>query len=206
MKNRIASIVAIALSIFTLTSKAENVERSFKIEGTNINITAIDNAKSVVVTLTNTATGDLTVVLEDAFGTNYATDKVKSSTQFAKKYNLAKLEKGNYRLVITKNAFKTIQPFELTDVNIVLNELERKDKFLPSISQKDKKIDVNVLLGNYSNVIVKIYDSTGKLAYSDKNYVVLTLHKRYDLSKLATGAYVVEVLAGDETQYFSINL
>jgi hypothetical protein len=206
MKNRISSIVAIALSIFTFTAKADNVERSFKIEGTNINITAIDNSKTVMVTLTNTATGDLTVVLEDASGTKYATDAIKSSARFAKKYNLSQLEAGNYRLVVTKNAFKTIQPFELTNRAVILNELERKDKFLPTISQKDNKMDVNVLLGNYSNVIVKVYDTEGKLAFTDKNYVVLTLHKRYDLSKLAKGSYVVEVLAGDETQYFTIVL
>ena len=52
----------------------------------------------------------------------------------------------------------------------------------------------------------KVYDSEGKLAFADKNYVVLTLHKRYDLSKLPKGTYIVEVLAGDETQNFTVTL
>lgn len=206
MKTRIFSILAIAISMFATTLKADNVERRFNLEGTNIRITAIENSKTLIVTLANTATGELTVSLEDAYGEKFATDKVKSSAYFAKRYNLTQLEAGKYRLVVTKNLIKTIQPFELTNRNILLNELERKDKFLPTVSQKDKKLDVNVLLGNYSNIIVSMYSTDGFKAFEDKNYVVLTLNKRYDLSKVPVGTYIVEVVAGDETQYFTITL
>ena len=206
MKTRLSFILALAVLMFTTTLKADSVENIFILEGANIRITAIENSKSVMVTLNNTSTGEMTVALEDALGTSFATDKVKPSARFAKKYNLSQLEAGNYRLVVTKNFVKTIQPFELTYRAVVLNELERKEKFLPSINQSGKNVDVNVLLGNYSNIIVKIYGNDGLMSFEDKNYVVLTLHKRYDLSKLPVGTYVVEVLAGDETQYFNINL
>jgi hypothetical protein len=119
---------------------------------------------------------------------------------------LSQLESGKYRLVVTKNLVKTVQPFELTNRAVVLNELERKDKFVPMVSEKDKKLDVNVLLGNYSNVTVKIYTNEGRLVFENKNYVVLTLNKRYDLSKMNAGTYMVEILAGDETEYFTITL
>jgi hypothetical protein len=206
MKTRLSFILALAVSMFTTTLKADSLENIFTLEGANIRITAIENSKSVMVTLNNTSTGEMTVVLQDAFGARFATDKIKPAARFAKKYNLSQLEAGNYKLVVTKNFVKTIQPFELTYRAVVLNELERKEKFLPSINQSGKNIDVNVLLGNYSNIIVKIYGNDGLTSFEDKNYVVLTLHKRYDLSKLPAGSYVVEVLAGDETQYFNINL
>ncbi len=206
MKKFASSILAIALTIASFTAKAENVERIFNLEGTKINITAIENSKTVVVTLSNNANGEMSVSLEDAYGEKFATDMVKAPAYFAKRYNLSQLEAGQYRLVITKNLLKTIQPFELTRTNIVLNELERKEKFLPNISQKGKKMDVNVLLGNYSNIIVKMYNNEGQMAFEDKHYVVLTLNKRYDLSKVAAGSYVVEVIAGDETQYFTVTL
>ena len=206
MKNRISSIVAIALSIFSFTLNAENVERNFTVEGTNINITAIENSKTVVVTLNNTATGEMTVVLQDASGNTFTTDKVKSNAHFAKKYNLSQLEMGNYRLVVTKNAIKTIQPFELTNKNVVLNELDRKEKFLPTVTLKNGKLDVNVLLSNYANINVKVLNNEGTPIFSDKNYVVFTLNKRYDMSKLPSGTYIVEVLAGDATEYFTVKL
>jgi hypothetical protein len=206
MKITFSFILALAISMFSTTLKAENTERMFTVEGANIRITALENSKTVMVTLTNTSTGEVTVALEDAFGSNFAKDNVKSTASFSKKYNLSQLEAGNYRLVVTKNFVKTIQPFELTSRNIVLNELERKEKFLPSINHSGNRLDVNVLLGNYSNVIVKVYSNDGLISFEDKNYVLLTLHKRYDLSKLPAGAYIVEVLAGDETQYYNINL
>lgn len=206
MKKFFASILAIAFTCVSFTAQAENVERIFTVEGTKINITAIENSKTVVVTLTNNALSEMTVALEDAFGENFATDKVKPSAHFAKRYNLSQLEAGKYRLVVTKNLVKTIQPFELTHRNIILNELERKDKFLPTVIQRDKKLDVNVLLGNYSNIIVKMYNNEGVKTFEDKHYVVLTLNKRYDLSQIPKGTYVVEVIAGDETQYFTISL
>jgi fibronectin type 3 domain-containing protein len=206
MKIRLSFILAIAISMLSTTLKAENVDRFFNIEGTSIRITAIENSKTVMVTLNNTSKGDVTVALEDAFGANFATDKVKSTAKFAKKYNLAQLETGNYRLVVTKNFVKTIQPFELTSRNIVLNELERREKFLPSIKHTGNTLDVNVLLGNYSNIVVRIYGNDGLVSFEDKNYVVLTLHKRFDLSKLPAGTYIVEVMAGDDTQFYNINL
>jgi hypothetical protein len=206
MKKLFASTFAIALSIFATTANAENVERILKIEGTNINITAVENSKTVMVSLNNNANGEMTITLEDAFGEKFASDVIKPTARFAKRYNLAQLETGKYRIVLTKNAVKTIQPFELTNRNIILNESERKEKFLPSISQKGKKLDVNVLLGNFSNIIVKMYNNEGVTTFEDKNYVVLTLNKRYDLSALNAGTYVVEVIAGDEAQYFTVTI
>jgi hypothetical protein len=206
MKKLFASTFAIALSIFATTANAENVERILKIEGTNINITAVENSKTVMVSLNNNANGEMTITLEDAFGEKFASDAVKPTAHFAKRYNLAQLETGKYRIVLTKNAVKTIQPFELTNRNVILNESERKEKFLPSISQKGRKLDVNVLLGNYSNITVKMYNNEGMTTFEDKKYVVLTLNKRYDLSTLNAGTYVVEVIAGDETQYFTVTL
>ncbi|MDZ7881285.1 MAG: hypothetical protein U5L45_26720 [Saprospiraceae bacterium] len=198
--------MAFAVSMFTTTLTAENTERVLNVGGTNIRIMAIENSKTVMVTFSNTSEGEVTVALEDVYGARLVSDKVKSSERFAKKYNLSQLEAGNYRVAVTKNLRKTVQPFQLTSSSIVLNASERKEKFLPSIKFKGNTLDVNVLLGNYSNIIVKVYSNDGLVSFEDKNYVVLTLHKRFNLSKLPAGTYVVEVTAGDETQYYNVNL
>jgi hypothetical protein len=54
----------------------------------------------------------------------------------------------------------------------------RKDMFLPTVIQRDKKLDVNVRLGNYSNISVNMYNNEGVKTFEDKQYVVLTLNKR----------------------------
>lgn len=206
MNFRLSLILAFAVSMFTTTLTAENTERVLNVGGTNIRIMAIENSKTVMVTFSNTSEGEVTVALEDVYGARLVSDKVKSSERFAKKYNLSQLEAGNYRVAVTKNLRKTVQPFQLTSSSIVLNASERKEKFLPSIKFKGNTLDVNVLLGNYSNIIVKVYSNDGLVSFEDKNYVVLTLHKRFNLSKLPAGTYVVEVTAGDETQYYNVNL
>jgi hypothetical protein len=206
MRTKLFFILTLAITLFTNTVKAENGSFSYDLGGgTNVKISAIQNTKAVVVSLTNVTDEEVTIALEGNDGT-LAYDVVKGKPNFSKKYNLINLESGSYNVIVTKKATKTIQPFELTTKSVVLFESERKEKFLPSINQNGKKLDINVLLGNYSNIKVNIYDNEGRKVYDDINYVVMQLHKRYDLSKLPAGGYVVEVLAGDETQYFTIAL
>jgi hypothetical protein len=85
-----------------------------------------------------------------------------------------------------------------------MSGLDKKEKFLPTMSFNDGKLDVNVLLGNYSNIIVKLFDNEGRVVMSDKHYAEFKLNQRYDLSKLPAGTYVAEVLAGDETFSYSV--
>ena len=206
MKKSLFFVLALAITLFSSFVKAENGTFSYDLGGgTNVKISAVENAKAVVVSLSNSTKEEVTISLEGENGT-LITDNAKGKPSFSKKYILADLEPGQYRVVVKKKAIKTIQPFELTKNSVVLFESERKEKFLPSLSQKGFKIDVNVLLGNYSNIKVIIYDNEGRNVYNDINYVTLTLNKRYDLSQLGRGAYVIEVVAGDETQYFPIQL
>jgi hypothetical protein len=206
MKTRLFFILTLAITLFTNTVKADNGSFSYDLGGgTNLKISAVENTKAVVVSLTNVANEEVEITLEGNEGT-LANDVFKGKTNFTRTYNLKNLESGSYRVVVTKKLTKTIQPFELTNKSVVLFESERKEKFLPSINQNGKKLDINVLLGNYSNIKVYIYDNEGRKVYDDINYVVMLLHKRYDLSKLPAGGYVVEVVAGDETQYFPIAL
>ena len=203
MKTQLFLILTAATLLFSNTAKAENAERNFDLAGTNVRISAIN--KTVLVTL-NQVTDDVTIALENTDGITIVNDKIKATPHFAKKYNLVNLENGTYRFVITKKLVKTVQPFELTDKTIVMNETERREKFLPNVVQRGNKMDVNVLLGNYSNIKVNVYNNEGRKVFEEVNYVVLVLNKRYDLSNLTSGLYVVEVIAGDETQYFNVQL
>ncbi len=206
MKTRLFFILILAISLFTNTIKADNGSFSYDLGGgTNVKISAIQNTKAIVVSFTNVTEEGVTVSIEGQDGL-LVTDKVIAKPNFSKKYNLINLGVGSYSVIITKKATKTIQSFELTTHDVVLFETERKEKFMPSINQKGAKLDVNVLLGKYSNIKVNIYDNEGHKVYDDINYVLLNLHKRYDLSKLSSGGYVVEVMAGDENQYFPITL
>ena len=206
MKTQLFSVLMLAITLFSTTLKADNGSFSYDLGGgTNVKISAIQNTKAIVVSFTNITEEGVTVALEGEDGL-LVTDKVIAKPNYSKKYNLINLETGSYRVIITKKATKTIQSFELTAHDVVLFESERKEKFMPSINQKGSSVDINVLLGNYANIKVNIYDNSGHIVFDDINYVLLNLHKRYDLSKLPAGGYVVEVIASGDTQYFPITL
>ncbi len=205
MKSRtfLTTIFAIFLSIATF---ANNSERIIELSGSKVKIAAIENTKAVTITINNLSLDVLEISLESNDGDLLYSETAKNVTSYAKRLNLTQLQAGTYKLTIKKNLVKTIQPFELTETNVIMTESERKEKFLPNIVQKGHKLDINVMLGNYSNIHVKIYDNEGRLVFEDTNYVVITLNKRFDLNKLSSGIYIVEVNAGDETQYATITL
>jgi hypothetical protein len=177
-------------------------ENKFDLEGTAVKVTS--ESKSIVVNLGKVTKEEVSIKIEDAEGNVLLAETVKEIPFFAKRYNLSQLEKGNYKLTITKSTVRTVQPFQVTTEGIQISEIEKKEKFLPVLNQKGSKLDVNVLLGNYSNIIVSIVNNEGRKVFVDTNYVVMDLHKRYDLSKLASGVYIAEVKAGDETFYYTV--
>ena len=185
---------------------ANNSERFVELAGSSVKISAVANTKALTVNVNNLVNDVLEVSLQDAVGVVLYSETVKNTNSFTKRLSLVNLDAGHYILVIRKNLVKTVQPFELTETSVIISENERKEKFLPNIFQKGNKLDINVLLGKYSNVHVLIYDNEGRLMFEETNYVVLDLHKRFDLSNLSTGTYLVEVIAGDEVQYSTVSL
>ena len=205
MKSRTVFISIFAM-LLNVAIFANNSERFVELAGSSVKISAVANTKAITVNVNNLLNDVLEVSLEDADGVILYTETAKNTNSFTKRLSLVNLDAGHYVLTIKKNLVKTVQPFELTATSVIISENERKEKFLPNITQKGNKLDVNVLLGKYSNVHVLIYDNEGRLVFEETNYVVLDLHKRFDLSKLGTGTYLVEVVAGEEVQYSTLSL
>ena len=202
MKKSLFSILALVATLFTTTLSASVIENTFDLAGTSVKISASE--KSIVVNLGSVQKETVSIVIANTAGEVLMTETVKETPNFAKRYNLAQLENGAYTMTVTKKTVRTVQPFQITQTGLLISELEKKEKFIPIVNFNKGKLDVNVLLGNYSNITVTIMDNEGRVVNQDKNYVVLDLHKRYDLSNLSNGVYVIEVMAGDETFYQTI--
>ena len=185
---------------------ARDVEHNYTLSGTSVKISADENVKAVTIILNNIQNDVVKVTLENNDGTILFDESVSKTAYYSKKLNLSQLETGSYRIIVRKKLDKTIQPFELTSEGVQLNESERKVKFLPFVSQKGYTVNVNCLTSNYTNIFVKIYDNTGKLVFEDANYMVFQLHKTFNLSQLAEGTYIMEVVAGDESEYTTVKL
>ena len=101
-------------------------------------------------------------------------------------------------MIVTKKTVRTIQPFVITSKGILMVEAEKKETFMPIVTFKDNKLNVNMLLGDYGNITVKMYDEDSNKIMENKNYGVLVLHKMFNISALPKGSYVIEIRAGDE--------
>ncbi len=202
MKKSLFSVLALVATLFTTTLSANTVENTFDLAGTTVKISAAQ--KGIIVNLGSVQKETVFIVIKDADENILVTELVKETPNFVKRYNMSQMPNGTYTLTVTKKTQRTVQPFEITKAGLTITELEKKEKFIPVVHFQKDKLDVNVLLGKYSNITVTILDNEGRTVTTDKNYVVLDLHKRYNLSDLPHGAYIVEVMAGDETFYQTI--
>ena len=202
MKTKLFYALALAATMFTNILSANVIENVFDLAGTIVKISTAE--KSIIVNLGSVQKEVISIVIADADKNILVSETVKDNPNFVKRYNMSKLESGKYTLTVTKKTVRTVQPFEITAKNLVISTLDKKEKFLPVVSINKGKLDVNVLLGNYNNITVTILDNEGHEVTKDKNYVVLNLHKRYNLSELPNGIYVIEVIAGDETFYQTV--
>ena len=198
MKKQLLFVLAMTATLFTNTLSAHVNDFA----ATTVQFSAIK--KSMVVNLGNTEKEMVSVVIEDEKGNVLMSEKVKQSANFIKRYNMTQLENGAYTMTVTKTTIRTIQPFYITKSGIVITELEKKEKFMPVVTLKDNKLDVNVLLNNFGRIAVNIYDNAGRILKQDKSLDALNFHKRYNLAQMPEGAYVVEVTAGDETFYHTV--
>jgi Secretion system C-terminal sorting domain len=197
------STFAFAATLFVQTLSANNIENTFDLGGTSVRIAS--TAKNIIVNLGDVQKEEITINLLDENENMLLNETVKNVKGFTKKYNLSRLENGAYKMIITKKTVRTVQPFTIEDGEVKMSETEKKEKFLPTITFKDEKLDVNVLLGNYSNIIVKLFDNEGKEIMNEKHLAEFKLNKRYNLSNLQAGIYVAEVTAGDETFSYTIS-
>jgi hypothetical protein len=131
-------------------------------------------------------------------------ESVKNQAEFVKQFHVTDLQNGFYNLVITKKGSRIVQPFSIQCGTLSLSEKDKKVKYFPVFSQKNNQFDVSVFLGYSGTVSVNVLDEDKNTIFTKSYDNVSMLHKRFSLDSAAEGQYKVEVIAGDETFYFSM--
>lgn len=204
MKKIIILAIAFAATFLANTAFANPIKNTYYLAGTTVFFSTTTD-KAIIVNLGNVKGEAVTIAIENADGIRFMTETVKETAHFSKKYKVSKLDNGLYKVIVSKKTVRTTQPFEITSKSILMLETEKKEKFMPVVSFKENKLNVNVLLGNYGNITVTIYDAEANKIMENKNYVVLTLHKMFNVSALPKGSYVVDIMAGEEHFFQTIN-
>lgn len=190
----LALVLSTTFSISTMFANTLPVE----------DITIGNTTESITINWDNPTQQTIHVKIIDARQEIIMEETVKNQTDFMKYYPIADLQNGHYNLVITNRSNRITQPFSIENGTLNLSETDRKVKYIPAVSQKNNVFDVSVFLGYSGTITVNLIDEDKNKIFTQTYTNTSILHKRYNLANTAEGNYKVEVIAGDETFYYSI--
>lgn len=172
--------LAFTLLLGSLSLVATSTEPSISATGTKSFVIDKDLWKSETVS----------VVIDDASGSTIysAVQKLTKS----KRFNLQDLENGMYKVTISNNYKSVENEIVISDAGLVIN-FDANTTYKPVFAVNVDHIDLNFLAAG-KNTTVSIDDDNGNIWKSEIKHAK-SINKRYDLSKLRSGAYTMTVYA-----------
>jgi hypothetical protein len=121
-------------------------------------------------------------------------------------FNLEKVNPGRYRFVVSTSSKETLQPFEVMADDILIDEDKRQVYFVPTIRIGDDYVDVSWLNGKISDLTFEIQTSEGARVFEDELTNILKVERRYNLSQLERGEYMLVVSTPYKTHYERLSI
>ena len=203
MKNSMRYVLLLAVVLFTTAANAKLLPLSYD-NRSEVTVSAVQKVLSVKIT--DAESTEATITIENTEGVEVFTESLAGKAASFRKYNLQKLAVGEYKLIVKRKRSKLIQPFSVNVDNIDVKMATRETLYTPTAVLKDKKLDVSAVSFGKAGISLTIMNNLGTVVFEEKNNTEV-LQKRYDLSKLPYGAYIVEVVTyGNETEYFPISI
>ena len=205
MKNLLISASALFLMCFNnAPANASGTDNGNATISSTVSIVAEQKEKAVSLRITGSMKDIIDIRLTDDYGTTLYAETVKNTVLYTKKLVMANLNTGTYYLNVTRKMTRTTESMELTEAGLKLNENGRKDVMLPYVVLKDNKLDINCMAQRNTDIVVRLFDNEGKLIMEDVNHAVFNVIKRYDLTALSYGTYIVEVDYDDQTEFITL--
>jgi hypothetical protein len=202
MKFQFSLLTIVAFLLFSNTSLATEINPTNEAPTTNskVEIKGSDIEKALLIEFSIISEEDVTISIMNEEGATVHTDKAKSIKAFSKKFNLASLEKGDYTLKVTLNHCKITQVFEVTKKGIIVKETNRKEVYAPIIKEENSKFDITIptIKNKYS---VLVLNANGDTVFEETQKGLTQLNKRYNMSNLVKGDYLLQVTIDGESYY-----
>lgn len=159
-----------------------------------------DKAKMLLIQTEQWKSEKVNVQIKDESG-NLVLDESVKNVKSARRYNLKNLPNGIYTLEMSNTLKITIQNFEIVGTEVLVSK-EVKTTFKPVINWNNKNLDINLLtLGKKASL--NIYDDSNNIIFSE-NLNENVVNKRYNISKLSSGDYTVNMIVDGRSYYKSI--
>ena len=202
MKFQFSMLSMVAVFLTSNASFATEINPTNEAPATNskVEIKGSDIEKALLIEFSNINEEDVSITIMNDEGATVHTDKAKSIKAFSKKFNLTSLEKGEYTLKVTLEHCKITQVFEVTKKGIIVKETNRKEVYAPIIKEDNSKFDVTIsnIKSKYS---VLVLNANGDTVFEETQKGLTRLNKRYNMSNLAKGEYLLQVTVDGESYY-----
>ncbi|WP_396637224.1 hypothetical protein [Maribacter sp. R77961] len=186
MKTILKLTTVVALMLSTVVGLAEE---------TKLNVVALTNAKSLLLTLEN-GSNDLDIRLVDSDMNLIHAETITNST-VSKKFDLRNLNDGTYYFY-TSDDFKNYR-YTMAIADNVLRILDIEESVKPYFRKTRNKIYMNFLNLNKAPVEIKVYDADYRLVFSETRNEELIVEKAFNFSDAFAGSYTVVITDSKST-------
>lgn len=113
-------------------------------------------------------------------------------------FDLSRLREGHYTIVVSSSLREIHQPLLITSCDIIIHHYLRKEIFAPVLHVHDNLLDLNWFSSKVSNVSIAITADGGEEIFAESLKNIIRLERRYNLSALKKGTYIVSVTTPDK--------
>ncbi|NNE29173.1 MAG: hypothetical protein HKN16_06030 [Saprospiraceae bacterium] len=160
--------------------------------------------KAFSLQVSNAVNEEVQVSIIDGYGEIVYSHRFVDEKDISRTYNLTKLPEGDYSLNVEKPQSLWIQPLAIEAGMLQIQEQALKTVFKPTIRAHEDLVDFDLLCPVNSEVKIRIFDeSEEKPLYTETLETEGSLQKRFNLSQLEDGHYLMDVQINDGDQTFA---
>lgn len=185
MKSIIKNLLVVIILISAVNTSFSNNYPTIKL---------IEN-KTLAVNLNDWSNQDVTITIQDFYGTVLHIDQLNQVDIKSRRYNLKYLPDGNYNLIIEGTTKKATHSIKVIEGKLKVSD-DIKMVFKPVVAVKNGNLEFNQLtLGRA--ISVSIADANGTF-FTKEFEAASTINKRFDISALPIGRYTLIVEGEDQ--------
>lgn len=148
----------------------------------------------------------LEVLFYSEDGTLVFDDVIMKFSNLGKIYDLSQLPDGKYEIKMTTMYQHSVMDFYLQKNQIKVGESQTKFFAVPVIIPGNDYFDIKFNSPKLANLKIELLTWEGYSVFRDEPTGIVALSKRYKLSKLEQGKYMIKVSTDDYSYYNTIEL
>lgn len=161
-------------------------------------------AEKAVIEISNTAAANFRISIANEKGeVVYYNQTNGDSKDFSKIFDFRNLDKGNYKLTVTKNGASSERSFKIDDKHIAVGN--EKSTLEPFFAYKEGVLKLSYLNFSEENIKLNFYQNND-LIYSKNIGDTFNVNKGFKLWKLDKGTYSVVLSAADKNYTYNFNI